>query len=54
MKLIFKLTNPANRSGGDRYEAEMKGEERPFAIYFPQSISRKKDKPRETITVEVK
>ena len=38
--MIFKLTRPARSKGGDRYEAELKDENRPWVIYIPQIISR--------------
>lgn len=39
-ELVFKLTKPARKKGGDRYEAEIEVEDRPMVIYVPQSISR--------------
>ena len=40
IELKFKLTRPARKQGGDRYEAEV-GEVHPMIIYVPQKISRK-------------
>jgi len=39
-KLTFKLTRPAKKSGGDRYEAKVEGEDNLMVVYVPQSISR--------------
>lgn len=55
MKLTFHLIKTASKSGGDRYEAGIEGEDRPFVVYFPQSISRFLDAvPRKTIEIEIK
>lgn len=52
MKLTFILTRPAKRSGGDRYEAVVEGEDKPFVVYFPQKLSRPEGKlPYGEITV---
>ena len=59
-KLHFKLTRPARSKGGDRYEADLKGEDKPIVFYFPQKISRASkdglgylDVPANTIAVTV-
>ena len=54
-KLKFKLTRPAKKDGGDRYEHGMKGEKEFMALYFPQSISRKHigGEIRESLTVTI-
>ena len=39
-EIIFKLVQPAKKSGGDNYEAKLDTEDRPVAQYWPQSISR--------------
>ncbi len=41
-KLKFALTRPAKTNGGDRYEADVKGEPKPLAIYLPQTWTRDK------------
>ena len=41
MELIFKLTRPAKKSGGDRYEHGVEGDKDYMVIYIPQFISRK-------------
>ena len=38
--LLFNLVNPARKNGGDKYEAVIEGEEKPFSIYIPQKFSR--------------
>lgn len=45
MELILQLTRPAKKSGGDRYEADMEGQDKPFVIYLPQSFTRKSGTP---------
>jgi len=42
--MIFKLTRPAKKQGGDRYETDVKGESKPWVVYIPQTISRYKGK----------
>ena len=51
MKVEFELVKPARGSGGDRYVAEVDGEE--WTVYFKQSISRPDGDIRETITIEI-
>ena len=52
MKLIFKLTRPAVKGGGYRYEHGVKDDKDFMVIYIPQFISRK-DGPRLEITVTI-
>lgn len=52
MKIVFKLTRSAKSQGGDRYEATVKGLDKPMVIYIPQFMSRKQDKPLAEITIE--
>ena len=40
MTLDLVLTREAKASGGDRYEVDLEGEEKPWVVYVPQSISR--------------
>jgi len=40
IKVKFQLTRPARSKGGDRYEGNLVGKERPMVIYIPQEISR--------------
>lgn len=47
----LKLTKPAKKSGGDRYECTHDGET--IVFYFPQTISRENDKPVDTLTVTI-
>ncbi len=56
MKITLKLVRPAKSKGGDRYEAEVEGEDKPFVVYFPQSISRftSTGNPLEEIIMEIK
>ena len=54
MKITFHLIKAARKSGGDRYEADVEGEERPVVFYFPQSISRAGGTIRRTIELEIK
>ncbi len=50
IKTTLKLTRPAKKSGGDRYEGELEGS--PITFYVPQSISRPDDKePRKEVTL---
>lgn len=52
MKVTFELVRPARGGGGDRYVAEVNGEE--WTVYFKQSISRPNGEDiKETITVEI-
>ena len=53
MKLKFELVMPARKSGGDKYEAKIEGEDRPFVIYFPQVISRSGTLPKPWITLDI-
>jgi hypothetical protein len=32
----MQLTRPAAKQGGDRYEAEIQGEAKPWVVYVPQ------------------
>ena len=50
----FKLTRPAKSQGGDRYEVTVGGEAKPWAVYFPQSISRSGGSPDESLAVSIK
>lgn len=52
-KLKFKLTRPAKKEGGDRYEYGKKGDAEFMALYFPQSISRKDGVVKETLIVNI-
>ena len=38
-KILFELTRPARKFGGDRYEADI-GDPKPWVLYIPQSVSR--------------
>ena len=49
--LNFKLARPARKNGGDRYEAELERNEKPFIIYIPQSLSRTAGTPALNIKV---
>lgn len=53
MKLEMKLTRPAKSRGGDRYECQLVGEDRPLVIYFPQFISRPKGVPVGKVTMNL-
>ena len=52
-KLKFKLTRPARKLGGDRYEYGKKGDKDFMVLYFPQSISRKGGVIRESLTLTI-
>lgn len=54
MELTFQLKKVARKLGGDRYEAEVEGDNRAFVVYFPQSITRKNGNPPSVINVTVK
>lgn len=54
MKLTFQLTSVARKAGGDRYEADVEGEDRPMVIYVPQVISRKSGRAVMEIDVTLK
>ena len=41
-KLMFELTRQARKTGGDRYEAKLEGEYKPWVLYIPQAVSRSK------------
>lgn len=50
MKLNFKLSKKAKSGGGDKYDCEtIEG----FNIYFPQTISRKNNKPIEILEITI-
>jgi hypothetical protein len=51
-ELKFKLTRPARKQGGDRYEAEV-GEVHPMVIYVPQKISRKEGVPAAELLIRI-
>jgi hypothetical protein len=51
--LQFKLTRPAKKGGGDRYESLIEGEAKPMVLYFPQRISRPEGAPSQTLTVTI-
>lgn len=51
-ELIFKLTRPARKQGGDRYESEI-GEPNPMVIYVPQKFSRKEGVPAGEILMRI-
>ena len=40
IKITLKLTRIAESRGGDRYEAPLKGVDKPLVIYLPQHLSR--------------
>jgi hypothetical protein len=46
------LIKPANKNGGDRYEATLPDKE-VFVIYFPQSISRKSGSAQPSLDVTI-
>ncbi len=52
IKLTFKLTRPARKLGGDRYEATLRGKEGPVIFYIPQEISRDSGKVKLSEPVE--
>jgi len=49
----FKLTRPAKKLGGDRYEYGKKGDAEWMVIYFPQFISRKGGEIKKELVVTV-
>lgn len=51
MKIKFHLTRPARKAGGDRYEAELEGEQKPMVIYLPQKISRQEGEVAKEVDV---
>ena len=53
IRLTFKLTRPAKKAGGDRYETLIEGENKPMVIYVPQHISRKEDAPSQTLIITI-
>lgn len=53
MEIQFILTREARKGGGDRFEADLKGEDKPFVVYFPQTISRPNGQVKETITIKL-
>ena len=52
-KLKFKLTRPALKQGGDRYEYGKKGEKDFMVLYFPQTISRKGGEIKKELEVTI-
>lgn len=53
INLKLKLTRPAAKQGGDRYECQIENEAKPLVLYFPQSISRKDGKVREILNINI-
>jgi hypothetical protein len=53
LTLTFKLTRPAKKAGGDRYETLIEGEAKPMVIYVPQKISRPEGAPSQSLTVTI-
>lgn len=51
MAIQMTLTRPAAKQGGDRYEADLNGEAKPWVVYVPQSLSRVNGTPKDSITV---
>jgi len=51
--LTFKLTRPAKKAGGDRYEAAVEGEVNPMVIYIPQTISRTSGQAKLSVEVTI-
>jgi len=52
-RLTFKLTRPAKKSGGDRYETLIEGEKKPMVLYIPQRISRPEGTPSQSLIVTI-
>ena len=52
--LNFKLTKPARKSGGDKYEAKPNITEKPVVFYLPQFISRPTGAPENELEIIVK
>ena len=52
-KLKFKLTRPAKKNGGDRYELGVKGDKDFMVIYFPQTISRKGGEIKKELVINI-
>jgi len=52
--LVFKLVRQARRFGGDRYEAELEGEYKPWVLYIPQAVSRVDEKVADAFEVTFK
>lgn len=53
LHLKFRLTRPARKGGGDRYEHGQEGDKDYMVIYIPQFISRKEGpKPEIVVTFE--
>lgn len=50
MKIVFKLSQKARKSGGDKYVSE---KDETFCIYFPQYISRLNNECRSTIEIDI-
>lgn len=50
-ELIFTLTRPAKKNGGDRYEHGVEGNPDFMVIYIPQRISRKGGEAKKEFTV---
>jgi hypothetical protein len=53
MTLNLVLTREARKEGGDRYEAELEGEVKPWVLYVPQSISRKNGSAEPSLTITI-
>ena len=51
MELKFKLTRPAKKNGGDRYEHGTEGSNDFMVIYVPQFISRENGEVRKELTI---
>ena len=51
--LKFKLTRPAQKGGGDRYEHGEKDDKDFMVIYLPQRISRAGDVPKLEVAISI-
>lgn len=52
-EVVFTLARAARKLGGDRYEAPLAGQDKPFVIYIPQCFSRTLNGPIETLIVTI-
>jgi len=51
MTMLFLLTRPAKKGGGDRYEHGKEDNQDHMVIYIPQFISRKEGIPKQSFKV---
>jgi len=53
LQAVLILTQPAKSTGGDRYEAKIEGQDKPFVQYVPQYYSRQNGAPAKFAKISI-